>query len=170
MAVSCFALVLVLILWFTIRYRSERALVKRADCASHLRAISSCIVLYAEEHGGRLPDDLQQMVGDNGAIGGSSFVYVCPGSGTTFGALSNIAVWTDYCFVLVPKSGNIAADSALIYDRRLSNHGKEGVNVAVIGTLHTTFPPPGALFWDSNAKWLQKFAEQRPDVAIPMPE
>ncbi len=161
----CLPLLVLGTLWI----RNEKSKVKQAHCLSQLRGIGYCVSLYSEEHNGKFPRNLQELVGDKD-ITTAPFLFVCPGSGGLTGALTNVLSWTDYYYVHLPRTGNSSGDCALIYDRRLSNHRGHGINVVIVGTLRTPFPPPSALFWDSNAKWVRKFSEQRPDLAIPIPQ
>jgi hypothetical protein len=137
---------------------------------SHLHGIGHFVNLYSEEHNGKLPRNLPELVGDGDWLGNAQSLFRCPGSRGTPGALTNVVVWMDYHYALVPRSSSNRSDCALIYDRRLSNHSGTGINVAIIGLLDTPLLTPSALFWDKNAKWLSKFAEQHPDLAIPMPK
>src|SRR3984957_13913017 len=75
----------------------------RSKCRSQLSAIGQCILLYANDHGGKLPADLGAMAREEDAPGQ---VFICPDSDTLEPSNLNfdsVAPWvnahSDYIYV-----------------------------------------------------------------------
>ncbi|HOX60211.1 MAG TPA: hypothetical protein PLC99_25320 [Verrucomicrobiota bacterium] len=71
----------------------------------------------------------------------------------------------DYYFVDWSKQPEplekLPSKRPLMYDRRMNNHDGRGINILMVD---------GSIEWDSNAKWLKRFAAEHWDAKLPMPE
>jgi len=135
---------------------------RRLECLSNLHAIHLSIAMYAERYNGALPESLQQLI-DSGFLT-STRALVCPGAGTSAGPKTNVSEWTDYFYVNWQQyyGTNAVPDSyPLMYDKSLSNHKGQGVNVGLVD---------GSVRWDPKAVWLNDFARAHKEFNIPLPQ
>lgn len=115
-------------------------------CASNLRQIGQAIQMYANDHGGKLPDDLATLFEAEDI---SQAVFVCPDTSdvpaagpTTQAAMNAMRQPGTVSYVYIGKgltSSHLTADVVLAYEP-LSNHNGTGMNV---------------LFGDGHVEWVQ---------------
>lgn len=144
--------------------RNVREKVKRQDCLSRLHAIGFCVRNYSDEHAGKFPQNLQQVVDVDDSLARAPFLLVCPGSGRLPGAVTNVAAWTDYTFIDWPTvlgTNAVPKNYPIAYDRSMSNHAGHAVCVLTAD---------GLVRWDSNAEWLRKFSTEHPEAKLPTPQ
>jgi prepilin-type processing-associated H-X9-DG protein len=117
----------------------------RARCASNLRQLGQAAQLFANENGGRLPNDVDEFLTEDIVTG----VFVCPATNDTPGApapttqatAANVKARGHCSYVYVGKgwrADKATADVVLAYEP-LSNHGGAGMNV---------------LYGDGHVDWL----------------
>lgn len=119
--------------------------------------IRKAMKLYAMDHDGQFPSNIASFAP---SYASHPKLYVCPGSGTRPGSITNVDEWMDYIYIHWPDGERTPTNHPWIYERRLSHHGG-GINLAPVG---------GNAFWDEGAEWLQRFAREHPELEIPMPE
>ena len=133
---------------------------RRTRCMSNLSCLGKTLMMYAMDHDEAYPTNAGCMAdyADNVRI------YICPGSGTRPPASLSVEGYTNWVdYILIPWSNGVATpgEYPLMYDRRLSHHQGKGINVLWVD---------GRVVWDKNAKGLKRFAEEHPQLEIPMPE
>ncbi|MDD2708407.1 MAG: hypothetical protein PHV34_10385 [Verrucomicrobiae bacterium] len=126
----------------------------RRNCQRQLKQVWQAIECHREKHGGQYPASLdairQEMPG---------WTAACPGrdgksdSGGDYFYLN----WSE----LAGKDGKVRDHDPLLYDRRLAHHGGKGICVLRVD---------GSVRWDKDARWLKRFARERPSLKIPLPE
>lgn len=147
---------------------------RRVECISTLRSMSLSFRMYCDENKGNLPTDLS-LLGKGGYLDNKKF-FICPWDSKIPGDWNNIKEWTDYIYIPWQSTTGVFEKYPLIYDRRLANHEGKGINILLVEQLvHPAFPTSresfhGQFFWDEDAKWLQKFAKEHPELNIPLPE
>jgi hypothetical protein len=155
----------------------QRGRSRREQCLSVLRSTGWALGMYCQEYNGRLPENFCLMSN----VMSTPFLYVCPSDSKpahskTRESWTNVTEWMDYYYVAWPNITGVYTNYPLMYDRRLANHGKKGINVLLVEqAVHPASPSKpetfhGQFFWDEDAKWLRKFAREHPDLKIPMPE
>lgn len=113
----------------------------RSPCASNLRQIGQAAQLYANEHDGRFPDDIEGLLTQDIIPS----VFVCPDSGdtaaaqgpTTQATAANVNAPGHCSYVYVGKGWRVkdaTADVVMAYEP-LKNHEGRGMNV-VYGDGH----------------------------------
>jgi prepilin-type processing-associated H-X9-DG protein len=123
----------------------------RIKCASNERQIGAAILLYAQEHGGRFPDRLEEVLlaGEVPAEG-----FVCPSSNdekapgaTVQEAAVNLSKPHHLSYVYVGRALTTAAppQTPVLYEY-LDNHDNDGVNV---------------LFADGHVEFVQRAALEK---------
>ncbi len=138
--------------------RSARERARRRRCMAPLQCcFRKTMRMYAMDHDGAFPPDFASLAEDYAP---NPRLYACPSSGTVPGSITNVDEWMDYIYIYWPEGEKTPTNYPWIYERRLSHHGG-GIHVA---------PIRGPAFWDEGAKWLRKFAEEHPDLDIPIPE
>lgn len=149
----------------------QRELARRYQCRAALRSTCLVLNLYRERHAGELPLSFSALSNYT-----SPRLFVCAGSDKRAGSWTNTTDWMDYFYVRWPEVTEIYTNYPLMYDRRLSNHGGEGINVLLVDGLVSSMVAGkpdtfhGQFFWDEDAQWLRRFAREHPSVQIPMPE
>lgn len=91
-------------------------------------------------------------------------ILICPGTHHVAGRFGNADSWADYTLIdwsVFLGTNVVPNDYPIAYDRFMSNHRNQGVNVLTIG---------GLVRWDSEAKWLKKFGADHPNIKLTMPE
>jgi len=68
---------------------------RRIRCQDHLHNLDVAIVRYQESHSNTYPTRLSELVG-GGVV---AHDFVCPGSHSPTGSLTNVDQWTDYIYV-----------------------------------------------------------------------
>jgi hypothetical protein len=165
----CLALVLLLaLIAFVMWFAQRRASFHLTRCQSQLRSIGAVIALYAEYHEGQFPPHMSDLLSWNRM---SEEVFKCPpNSVDRHGAGATLEESSDYLYVYWPDGMSTPGEYPVLYDRRLSNHGGQGINVllrAGVGHPKGDFLP---VVWDQNASWLFSFARRNPGHGIPLPE
>jgi hypothetical protein len=93
--------------------------------------------------------------------------FVCPGpcgnrplaAGESW---TNISEWTTYVYVhWAGPYSQIPKDYPIMYDKSLKNHQGKGINILMADT---------SVFWDRDARWLQRFAAEHPEQKIVLPD
>ena len=129
-----------------------RETANRAKCASNEHQMGLGLLLYANDHNGKLPDDLGTLVKEEQL---TPAVFVCPGGNTQVPANAltmtpdEQAKWVnehaDYIYLGKGfREDQMAADRVVIYEKD-GAHGGDGMNL---------------LYGDGHAEW------QRRDVAM----
>jgi hypothetical protein len=149
--------------------RAARAKARESSCIHKLNCcFPKSFIMYGTDHNGQMPPNMAAM----GPAGKTCYIsqlkiFLCPSSHSITGSAANIDEWMDYIYIPWPGgTTNTPSDYPIMYDRRLSNHGGEGINVVRIGNMNGT---EGA-FWDEDAEQLKAFAAKHPDLHIPLPE
>lgn len=135
---------------------------KRKQCANNLRALAFTVTMYRDMHDNMFPSLLGAAVLEQASS--SSRLLVCPGTGNEWGSLTDADRWMDYLYINWSRyygTNAVPGGYPLIYDRHLSNHKGQGVNIAFVD---------GSVRWDSNATWLREFLDQHPQYEIPLPQ
>jgi prepilin-type processing-associated H-X9-DG protein len=123
----------------------------RVKCSSNLRQIGECIEVHAKEHGGKYPDDLQQLIIDADL---NPEVLVCPSSdqerargATTQESAANAHKDLHYSYLYLGKGLVQPVEPLLViaYERQPSHEG-HGMNV---------------LFADGHCEWFPKESMQK---------
>jgi len=131
-------------------------LLNQRNCRQQLRSLWCIIMFYQDDNGKRWPPDIYCLTNYTEAR-----LLFCPGVGTNF----NFNKRTDYFYIdwskLPHKNDPDFAKYPLMYDRNISNHNNRGINILMVD---------GTVKWDSNAKWLKKFASEHQDLCLPLPE
>ena len=133
---------------------------KRKQCQGTLRALAYTVAMYRDMHNQMFPPTLSDSVSEEAS---SPRLLVCPGTGKNWGTYADAGVWADYLYInWSPYYGTNDPPGGypLIYDRRLSNHRGQGVNIAFVD---------GSVQWDPNAAWLRSFANTHREYTIPVP-
>jgi prepilin-type processing-associated H-X9-DG protein len=123
----------------------------RVQCASNMRQIGQAIAMYANDHGGRFPDDLETVLANEDL---SADVFVCPSSrdtppppGPTTQATAAGLRQPGHCsYIYLGKDltdQTVTPDTVLLYEP-LADHG-EGMNV---------------MFGDFHVEWIYASAAQ----------
>jgi prepilin-type processing-associated H-X9-DG protein len=120
-----------------------RGQAQRSACASNLKQIGLGIAMYKEDHGGRLPANLAELV--NGKYISAKQVFKCPRDAKPE-EIAGLATSYHYVGALPPDA---KPDAVVAYDASPGNHG--GRNV---------------LFADGHVEWMteQKFQARRQQV------
>ena len=131
----------------------------RDACTRNLMALHSPLRMYMMDHAGQLPS----LSTDMWKYASNPRILVCPGSRTKFvaGRTSDLTNWMDYLYVYWPMGESTSESYPIMYDKDLSHHGGEGLNVMTVD---------GTCFWDEGGAWLREFAATHPDLRIPLPE
>jgi hypothetical protein len=116
------------------------------------------MAMDAMDHDGHYPSNLTALAQNYAS---QPKLYLCPGSGTPPGAMTNVDQWMDDIYLYWPHGEKTPTNYPWIYERRLSHHQGRGIHVAPVG---------GDAFWDEGATGLQRFAKEHPELRIPMPE
>ncbi|MDD4871999.1 MAG: hypothetical protein PHR77_15690 [Kiritimatiellae bacterium] len=87
-------------------------------------------------------------------------IFVCPGSKTKPGRMTNVDEWMDYIYIPWGTRTNIPPEYPMLYDKHLNNHGN------LINMLYVDGSPGG----DKNVSGLKRFAKEHPDLKIPLPK
>jgi prepilin-type processing-associated H-X9-DG protein len=135
------ALMLAVLLPATNRARETA---NRVKCASNMRQIGQGILLYANDHKGKYPDNLGQLVVAEDL---TAQVFVCP-SGSKNVPMDIIRApkdqqgdWvnqhSDYIYLGAGKKNSIAADVITLYEKS-QDHGNAGMNL-LFGDGHVEF-------------------------------
>lgn len=137
------------------------SLADRQNCKQQLRSLWSAIALYRSDHSNQWPPNLESL--DKDIL---DHLLTCPGAARTSAPqVTNVVGQSDYFYIdwsKLPQEPSAASDKyPLIYDRRLSNHGGQGINILMVNA---------AVEWDANIEWLKKFAAEHPNAKLPMPE
>jgi hypothetical protein len=128
-------------------YRSGSYRANRIKCQSNLRQIGYGLMLYAEDHGGRYPDDLAELI--RAGVDVTSDVFVCPASsderaqGDTPEVVAAELLKPGHCSYVYFGKGIIRPidPKRVVAVERADNHvGDEGVNV---------------LFGNGEVQWLE---------------
>jgi len=148
------------------RHENEKS--RRFECFSVLRSTGCALAMYCQDNGGQLPTDFSLM----GTLISSPRLYVCPWNSKPPGSWTNINEWMDYYYVRWPSTTGVYAKYPLMYDRHLSNHGGKGINVLLVDVVNRYGGINGPIFWfwDPEAQWLRKFAQEHPETRVPLPE
>ena len=123
----------------------SRPTANRAKCASNLRQIGQAAYLYANENGGRLPDDFATMIMTEDIV---SACFVCPSTNdtpaipaaTTQATAVNLQAPGHCSYIYLGKDwmqDELTADVVLAYEP-LSDHQNNGMNV-LYGDGHVDF-------------------------------
>ena len=132
---------------------------RRASCISPLQCcFRKAMKMYALDHNGQFPSNFADLAE---SYARQPKLYLCPGSGTPPGSITNVDQWMDYIYIYWPDGEKTPTNYPWVYERRLRHHQGKGIHVA---------PIDGDAFWDEGAEWLQRFAEEHPELRIPMPE
>ena len=126
------------------RRNTERA--NRIQCALNLRQVAMAVAMYANNHVGRFPDDLESIMAEGGL---SPDAFVCPNSGdtpapdmpTTQATAAGLRQPGHCSYIYLGKGltdRTVTPDMVLAYEP-LTNHGGTGMNV---------------LFGDFHVEWL----------------
>lgn len=112
----------------------------RVKCASNLRQISNALILFANDHQGKFPDQLSELITTEDL---TAAVFVCPSSSTQVApgntpeeTLANLAS-PKYCSYVYLKENRDKADKALVYER-FGDHNEDGMNI-VFGDMRVEF-------------------------------
>ncbi|MGD0207040.1 MAG: hypothetical protein ABSC89_05480 [Verrucomicrobiota bacterium] len=170
---ACMLFVAAAAIWLS----HERELSRRVNCLSCLRSTGWALGMYCQEYNGRLPENFSLMSN----VMSTPFFYVCPWNSKTAHSKTreswtNVTEWMDYFYVPWPSVTGVYTNYPLMYDRRLANHGGKGINILLVEqAVHPAVPHKpetfhGQFFWDEDARWLQKFAKEHPDLKVPLPE
>jgi len=119
----------------------ERA--NRVKCASNMRQVGQGMLLYANDHKGKYPDTLGQLV----EADINPLVFVCPSGNTAPPPpeiqrdAKKVAEWintnSDYVYLGAGLTNNTPADQILAYEK-LNDHDQQGMNL---------------LFGDGHVEW-----------------
>ena len=140
--VTTFALLVPILSPVLIRRNREPSL--RVLCASNMRQISLGAIMYANEHGGRFPDDLDTIFQEEDVL---PRVFVCPATDadlpsapTTQAVYSTLKQAGALSYIYVGKGLTTkAADDVVLLYEPLSDHENDGMNVC---------------FADGHVEWL----------------
>ena len=140
-----------------IRYAREKA--RRVKCLSPLACcLGKAMKMYSMDHNGKFPTSIVEMA----EYAGNPKLFICPGSDTFIpGSVRDMTNWGDYIYIYWPDGEKTPVDYPWLYDRKLSHHRGEGINVGFVG---------GGGYFDKGARDLIKFAKEHPELKIPMPE
>ena len=158
---------LLCVVWRVVFVIDRGALGQRMHCRSQLGAVGAAITMYVVDHDGAFPIDIASFASH---YANNPKIYVCPGSKTELGTMTNVDKWMDYIYLYWPEGKATPEHYPLMYDRRLANHGGCGINILLVGAGGNPKREPDMCFWDKNAQWLKKFAEEHPDLKVPLPE
>lgn len=113
-------------------------------CASNLRQIGQALLLYANEHKGKYPDDMGTLVPTEDIVAN---VFVCPSGdspvppevATT--TLAQLGAWvnehSDYVYLGKGQTSSAPADRIIVYEKP-GAHGGDGMNM-LYGDGHVEF-------------------------------
>jgi hypothetical protein len=94
-----------------------------------------------------------------------SVLICCPGVRHQKEEVLDGTNWMDYTYIDWSKyfdtPSKVPEDYPLLYDRAMSNHGGNGINIALVSNI---------VFWDPGATWLRNFAASHPQYDIPVPK
>ncbi|HEY2589314.1 MAG TPA: hypothetical protein VGI81_26450 [Tepidisphaeraceae bacterium] len=124
-----------------------RVMSHRVMCASNMRQIGQAIAMYANDHGGQFPNDLETVFVNEDI---ASTVFVCPSSsdtppppGPTTQATADGLRQPGHCSYVYLGKGlttqTVADDMVLLYEP-LSDHEGQGMNV-MFGDFHVEWVP-----------------------------
>ena len=133
---------------------------KRKQCQNTLRALAYTVAMYRDMHNKMFPPSLSASASEEAS---SPRLLVCPGTGKHWGDYSNAEVWADYLYINWSRyygTNEPPGGYPLVYDRRLSNHRAQGVNIGAVD---------GSVRWDPSAQWLRDFASQHREYDVPLP-
>ena len=146
------AVLLVFVPW-----AKERA--RRSSCGSNLRGVWCTLQIYSMDHDGSYPGRLE-LLGKNTYITQPK-IFVCKSAGTIAGSMTDVDDWMDYTYIYWPQGKNTPSNFPVMYDRLLSNHHGNGIQV---------IQNCGGWFWDTKGEWLKGFAKDHPELKIPLPK
>jgi hypothetical protein len=138
----------------------------RAKCQRNLKSMVIAVKTYLSDNDDQFPPSLGAALSNIAFVDINKFAKVlsCPGAaGTPTAAETSAAL--GYRFIdwsqSFGKTNTIPLGFPIMFDRTLSNHGGNGVNIVLLD---------GTLLWDENARWLREFAKKHPEYKLPLPE
>jgi prepilin-type processing-associated H-X9-DG protein len=145
----------------------SRPMVARVKCASNMRQIGQAISMYANDHNGQFPDDLQ-IVLENEDV--TSVIFVCPESndepavGSTTQATAAALLQPGHLSYIYLGKGvttqTVTDDTVILYEP-LANHASKGMNV-MFGDFHVEW-----LSATDAATILKQVAADKRPVKVP---
>lgn len=133
-----------------------RQRVTQSNCAQVQRAWWTLIEQYREAHHGLYPSNLGVLSSQFPAQ--VTAPLKCPGASKSSDPVKGF-VYLDWS--TEPKGADwTSGQYPLLYDKQLSNHDGQGLNILMVN---------GSVFWDPNAKWLSTFASQHRSAKISLP-
>jgi len=118
----------------------SRETANRVKCASNMKQIGNALMMFANEHGGKYPDKLSDLVATEGL---TTSVFVCPSSSAESStATTPDQIGTDladpkYCSYVYVKENAGKEDKAVLYEA-LDDHEKVGMSI-LFGDGHCDF-------------------------------
>ena len=154
-SVACLIVILVLA---SLGLESARHFNRRTTCRNQLRAITFVIRLFAEDHQGAFPHSLSGLAP---TYVNDPELFRCSDTLTTLGSMTNVDQWMDYIYIHWDQGIRTPTNFPLMFDRRVSNHQWKGINIVRVD---------GSVLWDVRGQWLRAFANEHPDLRLPLPE
>jgi hypothetical protein len=140
--------------------RDAREQARRSKCFANIYQTHKAFLMFSMEHNNQFPTNIADMA----TYANNMKLFVCPSSGRippTARSVTELKDWLDYIYVPWPNGEETPGDYPQMYDRRMSHHRGEGINLVLVN---------GGAFWDQGAGYLLQFAVTHPDLHVPLPE
>lgn len=140
--------------------RDAREQARRSKCFDNIYQTHKSFVMFSMDHNKQFPTNIADMAN----YANNVKLFLCPSSGRTPPTAHGVAElkdWLDYIYVPWPEGEETPGDYPQMYDRRMSHHRSEGINLLLVN---------GGAFWDQGAGYLLQFAITHPNLHVPLPE